>query len=82
MWFILQMITQKGSVAVQGKMAYVPQQAWVFGASVRDNILFGEEYDENRYQQVMNDCCLTADLEILPAGDKTEVLFVTRIVFR
>ena len=33
-------------------MAYVPQVAWCQNLSLRDNILFGEEYDEAFYKEV------------------------------
>lgn len=28
------------------KMAYAPQQPWIQNASIRDNILFGKDFDE------------------------------------
>ena len=30
-------------------VAYVPQLAWIFNGTVRDNIIFGMPYDERRY---------------------------------
>ena len=54
-------------------MAYVPQQAWIQNATVRDNILFGKPYDEVRYKNVLHACALETDLEILPGGDMTEI---------
>lgn len=38
----------EGSIAVGGTFAYVAQQAWILNASLRDNILFGKEFDEER----------------------------------
>ena len=38
----------EGSVRVSGDFAYVAQQAWIFNATIRDNILFGKEYQEDR----------------------------------
>jgi len=40
---------------------------------VRDNILFGKPYDPVKYGKVIEACALKPDLEILPAGDKTEI---------
>jgi ABC-type multidrug transport system fused ATPase/permease subunit len=42
------METVSGSVSVGGRIAYVPQQAWIMNASARDNILFGAPYNEDR----------------------------------
>lgn len=57
----------------QGSLAYVPQQAWIQNATLKDNILFGSELDEARYQKVIKACALLPDLELLPAGDQTEI---------
>lgn len=54
-------------------MAYVPQQAWIQNASLRDNILFGKPYNEQKYCCVLEACALTPDLEVLPGGDMTEI---------
>lgn len=43
-----QMLRLHGQLAVSGSIAYVPQEAWIFNATVRENILFGEVYDEER----------------------------------
>uniref|UniRef100_A0AAY4BA40 ATP-binding cassette, sub-family C (CFTR/MRP), member 5 n=1 Tax=Denticeps clupeoides TaxID=299321 RepID=A0AAY4BA40_9TELE len=61
------------TVAINGNFAYVAQQAWILNASLRDNILFGKEYEEERYQAVLSACCLRPDLAILPNADLTEI---------
>ncbi|XP_010712893.1 canalicular multispecific organic anion transporter 1 [Meleagris gallopavo] len=63
----------KGHINIQGSLAYVPQQAWIQNATLKDNILFGSELDETRYQKVIKACALLPDLELLPAGDQTEI---------
>jgi len=40
---------------------------------VQDNILFGEEYEEEWYRRVVEACALEADVAQLPAGDLTEL---------
>lgn len=62
-----------GTVNCNGSIAYVPQQAWIQNATVQDNILFGKYLDTNLYNKVIESCALKADLEILPAGDQTEI---------
>lgn len=54
-------------------MAYVPQQAWIQNATLRDNILFGRPYIEEKYRRVLDACALTPDLDVLPGGDQTEI---------
>lgn len=54
-------------------MAYVPQQAWIQNATLRDNILFGKAYNEQKYACVLEACALTPDLEVLAGGDLTEI---------
>ena len=54
-------------------MAYVPQQAWIQNASLKDNILFGKVLDEQLYKTVVEACALTPDFDVLPGGDCTEI---------
>ncbi|OZJ03176.1 hypothetical protein BZG36_04070 [Bifiguratus adelaidae] len=54
-------------------VAYVPQQAWLQNATIKNNILFGEPFDAERYEEVLQVCALKRDLEILDDGDETEI---------
>jgi ABC-type transport system involved in cytochrome bd biosynthesis fused ATPase/permease subunit len=63
------MVKEHGSMTVGGRIAYVPQNPWLQNLSMRDNILFGEPCNEERYQEVIDACALRLDLEILPKGD-------------
>ncbi|KAG0099344.1 hypothetical protein BGZ93_008058 [Podila epicladia] len=54
-------------------VAYVSQQAWLQNASIKDNILFGSPFEEERYNRVIEVCALKRDLEILEDGDQTEI---------
>jgi ABC-type multidrug transport system fused ATPase/permease subunit len=62
-----------GRVRVRGQIAFCAQQAWIQNATVKDNIIFGFPFDAARYQKVIDVCALAADLEMLPAGDATEI---------
>lgn len=66
-------LNEKGLVNINGSTAYVPQQAWIQNATVKDNIMFGAEYDAEFYAQIIKSCALEPDLAIMPAGDKTEI---------
>uniref|UniRef100_A0A673XWA6 ATP-binding cassette sub-family C member 5 n=1 Tax=Salmo trutta TaxID=8032 RepID=A0A673XWA6_SALTR len=68
-----QMTLLEGNVAASGGFAYVAQQAWILNDSLRENILFGKEYDEDKYNAVVSACCLIPDLTELPYGDMTEI---------
>ncbi|KAK0395659.1 hypothetical protein QR680_001380 [Steinernema hermaphroditum] len=63
----------RGFVGVNGKLAYVPQQAWIQNLTLRDNITFGKEFNKHLYNRVIEACALKPDLDILPQGDKTEI---------
>ena len=58
---------------VEGSVAYVSQTAWIPNATVRDVILFGKPFREDWYWKVVEACALASDLELLPAGDRTEI---------
>lgn len=62
-----------GKVVVNGSIAYVPQQAWLQNATLRDNITWGQAYSEKWYKKVLEACALLPDLEMLDGGDMTEV---------
>ncbi|XP_041776524.1 multidrug resistance-associated protein 1-like isoform X3 [Anopheles merus] len=62
-----------GHVNTDGSIAYVPQQAWIQNATLRDNILFGKAFDQRKYDNVIDCCALRPDLEMLPGGDSTEI---------
>ncbi|TMS22599.1 Canalicular multispecific organic anion transporter 2 [Larimichthys crocea] len=68
-----EMEKMEGEVSIRGSVAYVPQQAWIQNATLRDNILFGKLYNEQKYGCVLEACSLTPDLEVLPGGDMTEI---------
>ncbi|KAJ5727734.1 P-loop containing nucleoside triphosphate hydrolase protein [Penicillium malachiteum] len=65
-----------GSIAAPSSnqpVAFVSQTPWLQNSTVRDNILFGSEFDEARYQKVLQACALEPDLAALPKGDQTHI---------
>lgn len=58
---------------VRGRVAYCPQLAWIQNASIKDNILFGKDYDPERFDKVIQACAMTKDLEMLSDGLDTMV---------
>ncbi|KAJ5980294.1 hypothetical protein N7481_007592 [Penicillium waksmanii] len=63
----------EGTVRMSTTRSFCPQYAWIQNTSVRNNVLFGKDYDETWYNQVIDACALSPDLEILPNGDQTEI---------
>ena len=62
-----------GSVDVIGSLGYSSQDPWVFSGTVKENILFGQPFEEDWYKQVLKECCLDEDIVLLPHGDATLV---------
>ncbi|PKI77490.1 hypothetical protein CRG98_002096, partial [Punica granatum] len=62
-----------GIVRLCGTKAYVAQSPWIQSGNIEDNILFGKEMDRERYERVLEACCLKEDLEILSFGDQTVI---------
>ncbi|ENN79278.1 hypothetical protein YQE_04278, partial [Dendroctonus ponderosae] len=62
-----------GTMEIQGTLSYASQEPWLFSGSVMHNIHFGEEYDETRYNKVVEVCALKSDFALFPYGDKTLV---------
>ena len=56
-----------------GFVAYAAQTPWVVNDTLRGNVLFGREFDQARYDRVVEACALVDDLAALPAGDLTEI---------
>lgn len=54
-------------------MSYAAQESWCLSESIKDNILFGDVLDEERYNAVIRDCGLEPDLRLLDDGDLTEI---------
>jgi ABC-type bacteriocin/lantibiotic exporter with double-glycine peptidase domain len=55
----------EGQTKLRGSLAYVPQQAWIQNATVRANILFGKEFQPEKYKKVIRSCALEPDLTLL-----------------
>ncbi|RLN68925.1 hypothetical protein BBJ28_00023065, partial [Nothophytophthora sp. Chile5] len=68
-----EMTIKHGSLALNGDVAYVSQETWIRNLNVRDNILFEEPFDADRYKTVLEATQLAMDLAALPHGDQTEI---------
>ncbi|CAF2953465.1 unnamed protein product [Rotaria sp. Silwood2] len=62
-----------GKVRLYGSFSYVPQEPWIFSSSIKNNILFGKEYDQKLFQRVINVTALDTDLIQSSHGENTLV---------
>ena len=60
-------------IKIDGKIAYCPQNSPIFSSTIRENITFYKQFDEQRYAHIVDICCLLPDFQIFTAGDQTEV---------
>lgn len=65
--------SSSGVLQIKGKLAYTCQEPWIFSGTVRDNILFGRDYEYDRYHRVIQACALSKDMTLLPFQDLTLV---------
>ena len=61
------------TVAPQGSVAYVAQQAWIQNATMRDNIVFTSTLEQSKLDSIIEACALKPDLDILPGREMTEI---------
>ena len=44
-----ELVRNQGSVSKNGKIAFVPQEAFLTNDTLKNNVLFGLEYEQDRY---------------------------------
>ncbi|KAK2950395.1 Multidrug resistance-associated protein [Blattamonas nauphoetae] len=62
-----------GVVSIDGSITFCPQTPWIANTTVRNNIVFGSPFDENKYIRTVRACSLVSDLKLLSAGDQTAI---------
>ncbi|CAG2109651.1 unnamed protein product [Medioppia subpectinata] len=63
----------EGSACVNGSVAYVPQEAWIQNKTLKENIVFTNELNDEYYERVLESCALVPDLAQLSDRDLTEI---------
>ena len=66
-------ILQKGTSKIEGSIAYVEQEPFIFSGSVKNNILFGLPYEKERFERTIMVSQLTKDIELLGKGVETTI---------
>ncbi|KAJ1669278.1 ATP-binding cassette glutathione S-conjugate transporter ycf1, partial [Coemansia sp. RSA 25] len=61
----------KGSGTVVGRVGYLEQSPWIMNDTMRANIIFGREFEEEYFWKVVHACALTQDMESWPDKDLT-----------
>ena len=61
------------TVNIVGTTAYVPQQAWIMSATLKNNIIYTNPFVKERFDKTIDCCELTSDLDILPGKELTEI---------
>jgi len=54
-------------------IALMPQEAFLFSGTIKENILMGKSCNSARFEQIINVCCLKTTLEQMPKGLDTLV---------
>ncbi|XP_023228994.1 multidrug resistance-associated protein 4-like [Centruroides sculpturatus] len=62
-----------GELSVKGKIAYASQEAWLFYGTIRENILFGETFHEEKYRKILHITALEKDINLFSKRDLTRV---------
>ncbi|XP_023761858.1 ABC transporter C family member 13 [Lactuca sativa] len=59
----------KGSIHSNRSVSYVPQIPWILSGTIRDNVIFGKDYDPRKYSDVLEACALDTDVSLMVGGD-------------
>jgi len=60
-------------IEINGSVAYLSQKPWVLNDTVKQNILFDKQYNEEAYKEAIRGSCLEQDLKTLVKKDDTEI---------
>ena len=60
-------------IIINGELSYYSQQPWIMTDTLKNNILFFKDYEEDKYNKILSICQLEHDIELLPYGDETEI---------
>lgn len=63
----------KSNWIIPGAIAYVAQIPWIENASIKENVIFGLPFDQERYNKTVEVCALKKDLDMLSDGEDTEI---------
>jgi ATP-binding cassette subfamily C (CFTR/MRP) protein 1 len=62
---------QNKKIIVNGSLSYAPQKLWILNDTIRNNIVFNNPYDEEKYNKILRICQLQEYFESLKQNDLT-----------
>ncbi|KAK8805917.1 hypothetical protein WA158_002573 [Blastocystis sp. Blastoise] len=68
-----EMTKNSGCCILNGSVSFASQQSWMVNDTVRGNVLFGKEFEEERYKRALHVCCMEDDLKVLKGGEMCEI---------
>ena len=60
-------------IHINGKLGYVSQNNWILNQTIKNNILFFNKYEKEKYEKIIELAELIYDIKSLEAGDNTEI---------
>lgn len=60
-------------LGMKGKVSIVSQKPWLMNNTIKWNIIFGSDYDEERYKKAIELSCLYNDFSRFSKGDQTMI---------
>jgi ATP-binding cassette, subfamily C (CFTR/MRP), member 4 len=58
-----------GEIEIKGKISFASQSPCIIPGTLRENIVCGEAFDNERYKAIIDICKLRKDLEVMDAGN-------------
>ena len=58
-----EVLNTSGTIDYQGSVIYLPQTAWVFSGTIKENILFGQPFEESKFERIIDVCALKEDFQ-------------------
>jgi ATP-binding cassette subfamily C (CFTR/MRP) protein 4 len=66
-----EMELESGDIDIGGSISYASKSAWIFAGSIRENIVFTEQFDAERYSMILKVVEIEKEIQALPTGDDT-----------
>lgn len=62
-----------GKIHQRGTISYCDQRPWILNATLKDNVTFGEPFDEMKFESALYASALEDDIKVLQGGVMTEI---------